>query len=220
RGGSSSMKEAGFISPVGRGMPIDAPICCKSEALSKKIVSPQRSSALKCQTTIARMRTGFPVAGHPKKVPRWVPRHSFSVTTQDSSADRMRRTRTVKSGNPSQCLQPISHSCRVLLRRNVRMSTSGPVSALSRLLPVYFDEQTFVVSGGMSQTCQQLTFVLICVSLRKPRDDLVNIRFWEHLDRGRPHVPQGGQRQEKLGHGLIVGGLGVDDEVICSHGEI
>ena len=36
------MKEAGFISPVGRGVPIDAPICCKSEALSKKIVSPQR----------------------------------------------------------------------------------------------------------------------------------------------------------------------------------
>ena len=25
---------------------------------------------------------------------------------------------------------------------------------------------------------------------------------------------------EKLGHGLIVGGLGVDDEVVCSHGEI
>src|SRR5437667_7470698 len=32
---------------------------------------------------------------------------------------------------------------------------------------------------------QQLTFVLICVSSREPRDDLVNIRFREHLDRGR-----------------------------------
>src|SRR5215468_2798874 len=87
-------------------------------------------------------------------------------------------------------------------------------------LPVYRQPQTCRCTALADVMCQQLTFVLICASLRKPRDDLVNIRFWEHLDRGRPHVPQGGQRQEKLGHSLIVGGLGVDDEVICSHGEI
>jgi hypothetical protein len=33
-----------------------------SGALSKKIVSPHSASPLKCQTTIARIRTGFPVA--------------------------------------------------------------------------------------------------------------------------------------------------------------
>jgi hypothetical protein len=58
----------------------------QQRGISKKIVSPHSVSPLKCQTAIARIRTGFPVAGHPINVPRWVPRHSFSETTQVSSA--------------------------------------------------------------------------------------------------------------------------------------
>src|SRR5579862_5560431 len=104
-GVSSSVNEAGFISPDGGGMSIRAPICLSSDPLSKKIVSPHSSSPLKCQTTMARIFTGLPVGGHPRNVPKWVPRHSFSVTTHDSSEHRTRRTRTVKSGDYSQCLR-------------------------------------------------------------------------------------------------------------------
>src|SRR5215469_10397709 len=101
----SSVNVAGFIELEGGGISIFAPICLRIDALSKKIVSPHRSSPLKCQTTTARVFTGFPVGGHPRNVPRCVPHHSFSVTTHDSSAHRTRRTRTVKSGKPSQCLR-------------------------------------------------------------------------------------------------------------------
>src|SRR6266542_2653362 len=82
----SRLNEAGFIEPDGGGISIFAPICLSNDPLSKKIVSPHNSSPLKCQTTIARIFTGFPVAGHPRNVPKWVPRHSFSVTIHESSA--------------------------------------------------------------------------------------------------------------------------------------
>ena len=64
------MKAAGLFAPVDNGISIWAPICFSSDALSKKIVSPYSASPLKCQTTIARITTGFPVAGHPMNVPR------------------------------------------------------------------------------------------------------------------------------------------------------
>ena len=41
---SSRMKAAGFFAPVGNGISIWAPICFSSDALSKKIVSPQVSA--------------------------------------------------------------------------------------------------------------------------------------------------------------------------------
>jgi len=69
--------------------------------IEKDRLAPQRVAL----EMIARIRTGFPVAGQPMNVPRWVPRHSFSVTMHASSAERMRRTRTVKSGKPSQSLR-------------------------------------------------------------------------------------------------------------------
>src|SRR6266446_7868190 len=56
--------------------------------------------------------------------------------------------------------------------------------------------------------------------LHEPLDDFVNRSLRENFDCGRSHVPLGGQRQEIRRYGLIACGLRVDDEVICSDGEI
>ncbi len=51
------------------------------------------------------------------------------------------------------------------------------------------------------------------------RDDFVEFRFREQLQRGRPYVSLGPNGQEKRGDGLIAGGFRVDDEVIRAYGE-
>ena len=63
-------------------------------------------------------------------------------------------------------------------------------------------------------------FAAPVVALSDLRDDLVEFRLSEQLQRRSSHVSLRSERQEIRGKGLIAGGFHLDDEVIGPDGEI